>query len=76
MDTISTNYHITPKSLMVETFDKFDESLAIRQSFSYQPSFNASPQSIHQSFVNSSFIKVFPHQTFVPYGITLCKVCK
>ena len=48
----------------MEDFDEFDEWLVIRQSYSYKPSYLLyKPQEIRQSFVNSSFVEVFPCQT-------------
>ena len=41
---------------MVENFDEFDKWLAIRQSFTCQ------------TFVNDSFVKDFPSQTFALYS--------
>ena len=59
--------------------ENFDEWLAICQIFPYKPlSLNVSPlkptinlSKFHSLNVNDSFVKVFPNQTFAPYGMTI-----
>ena len=51
--------------------DEFDESLAIRQNFTFLP---CKADIIRQTFAcqifpNPQFVKIFHHQNFVPYSI-------